>query len=361
MSTSILFYFNSLQPSGGIERVISTLANKLCETHNITVLVKDPAISFYPLDSRVKLLSLNNELNFNMNNRLKRVFTAAISAVKNTIALRTFLKINKFDNYYLAHPLNVMEFHLARGVINKDTFVTEHGGVDAYNTVYKKIKHWLYPKAKVYVVPTTTDTEIYKNFGYPTQYIPHFRSDLKYEKSTLESNTVLTIGRFTDVKQHLLLLETWKQVIDEVPATQWKLQIVGQGELLDAYLDFIAIYNLENSVQILKPSVDVAQFYKSASAFVLTSKSEGFGMVLLEAISFGLACISFDCPSGPRDMINDKNGFLIKQNDEIALKNALIQLVTNPKLLMSLGDQAYIDSNNWQDENILIQWLKILN
>lgn len=358
---SILFYFNSLQPSGGIERVISTLANKLCETHDITVLVKDPAISFYPLDSRVKLLSLNNELNFNMNNRLKRVFTAASSAVKNTIVLRSFLKENKFDNYYLAHPLNVMEFHLARGVINKDTIVTEHGGVDAYNTVYKKIKHWLYSKAKVYVVPTTTDTEIYKNLGYPTQYIPHFRSDLKYEKSTLESNTVLTIGRFTDVKQHLLLLKVWKQVIDEVPATQWKLQIVGQGELLDAYLDFIAVHNLENSVQILKPSVDVAQFYKSASVFVLTSKSEGFGMVLLEAISFGLPCVSFDCPAGPRDMINDQNGFLIGLNDEIALKNTLLDLITKPGLHKRLGEQAYIDSVNWQDENILKLWLQILN
>jgi glycosyltransferase involved in cell wall biosynthesis len=358
---SILFYFNSLQPSGGIERVISTLANKLCDTQDVTILVKDPAVSFYPLDPRVKLLSLNNELNFNMNNRLKRVFTAASSAIKNTIALRSFLNENKFDNYYLAHPLNALELHLARGVNCKDTVVTEHGGVDAYNGVYKKIKHWLYPKAKVYVVPTKTDTQIYKKIGYPTQYIPHFRSDLAYEKSTLDSKTILTIGRFTDVKQHLLLLKVWKQVIDELPDTHWKLHIVGQGELLEAYLDFIAVHNIENSVKILKPSVDVAQFYKSASAFVLTSKSEGFGMVLLEAISFGLPCISFDCPSGPRDMINKKNGFLIDQNDDRALKDAMIQLVTQPQVRQDLGDQAFCDSKNWQDENILKRWLKILN
>jgi glycosyltransferase involved in cell wall biosynthesis len=358
---TILFYFNSLQPSGGIERVISTLANKLCKTHDITILVKDPALSFYPLDSRVKLLSLNNNLNFNMSSRFKRVFTAANSAVKNTIALRSFLNENKFDNYYLAHPLNVIEFNMARGVNNKDTIVTEHGGVDAYNTIYKRIKNWLYPKAKMYVVPTTTDTEIYKKLGYPAQYIPHFRSDLKYEKSRLESNIVLTIGRFTDVKQHLLLLKVWKQVIDEVPAAQWKLQLVGQGELLQTYLDFIAVNQLEKNVQILKPSIDVAQFYKSASIFVMTSKSEGFGMVLLEAISFGLPCVSFDCPSGPRDMINDNNGFLIGQDDEMALKKALLELVNKPQLQKRLGEQAYLDSVNWQDENILKLWLQILN
>jgi glycosyltransferase involved in cell wall biosynthesis len=294
MSTSILFYFNSLQPSGGIERVISTLANKLCETYDITVLVKDPAISFYTLDSRVKLLSLNNDLNFNMNNRVERIFTAAISAVKNTIALRSFLKKNKFDNYYLAHPLNVMEFHLARGVQSKDTIVTEHGGVDAYNTIYKKLKAWLYPKAKTYIVPTITDTEVYKKLNYPAQYLPHFRSDLKYEKLSLDTQKILTIGRFTYIKQHLLLLKVWKQVIDELQTTQWKLQIVGQGELRQDYLNFIIKNKIEGNVEILKPSIDVAKFYKSASVFVLTSKSEGFGMVLLEAISFGLPCISFD-------------------------------------------------------------------
>ncbi|SEA87162.1 Glycosyltransferase involved in cell wall bisynthesis [Flavobacterium gillisiae] len=361
MSTSILFYFNSLQPSGGIERVISTLANKLCETHIITIVVKDPAISFYPLDSRIILVSLNNELNFDMNSRFKRLFTAARSALKNAIALHAFLKENKFDNYYIAHPLNAMEFHLARGFRRTDTIVTEHGGVDAYNLVYKKIKDWIYAKAKVYVVPTTTDTEIYKKLGYPTQYIPHFRSDLKYEKSTLELNTVLTIGRFTDVKQHLLLLKVWKQVIDAIPSTEWKLQIVGEGELHEDYINFINVNKLHSSVAILKPNVDVAQFYKSASVFVMTSKSEGFGMVLLEAISFGLPCISFDCPAGPRDMINDKNGFLIGPNDEIALKNALIELIRKPDLHKRLGAQAYLDSVNWQDENILKHWLKILN
>ena len=78
----ILFYFNSLQPSGGIERVIVTLANKLCIHYEITILVKDPPISFYNLDKRIKFISLGNELNFNMNNQISRVFTAIISVFK---------------------------------------------------------------------------------------------------------------------------------------------------------------------------------------------------------------------------------------------------------------------------------------
>ena len=361
MSKSILFYFNSLQPSGGIERVISTLANKLCTHYDITILVKDPAVSFYPLNSNVRFLSLQNDLNFNMESRVSRIFTAFISALKNTKALRHFLNQNEFDNYYLAHPLNVLEFHLARGVLKKDTIVTEHGGVDAYNAVYKRIKAWLYPKAKIYVVPTTTDTKIYKDLGYPAKYLPHFRSDLIYERSKLDNQRILTIGRFTDVKQHMLLLRIWKEIINEVQPTQWKLQLIGQGELKQEYLNYVKVNKIEHFVEILTPSQNVSQFYKSASVFVLTSKSEGFGMVLLEAISFGLPCISFDCPAGPRDIINNKNGFLIAQNDEKALKNAIMQLMIQPQLLNDLGQQAFLDSRNWQDEDILNLWHQILN
>lgn len=361
MSKSILFYFNSLQPSGGIERVITTLANKLCTHYDITILVKDPAISFYSLNPKVKLLSLHNDLNFNMDNRVSRMFTALTSALKSTKALKAFLNQYEFDNYYLAHPLNVLEFHLARGVQKKDTIVTEHGGVDAYNIVYKKIKDWLYPKAKTYVVPTTTDTKIYKLLGYQAQYLPHFRSDLPYQKAELNTKRILTIGRFTDVKQHLLLLKVWKEVIDEIQPTHWKLQLVGQGELQPDYINYIKENKIQSYVEVLPPSQNVSEFYKSASVFVLTSKSEGFGMVLLEAISFGLPCISFDCPAGPRDVINDKNGFLIPQNDVIALKSTILKLIQQPELLQKLGHQAYLDSVNWQDENIFKFWLQILN
>lgn len=350
-----------MQPSGGIERVIATLVNKLSKSYAVTILVKDVPISFYTLEKNVTLISLNNELKFNMNNQLSRFFSAFNSLVTNQRALKKFFKNHTFDYFYLAHPLNVLEFHLAKGVCKKDTIVTEHGASDAYNFVYKKIKQKLYKKAKTYVVPTTLDAEIYNKLGLPSQYLPHFRSILPYEQASLLNNKILTVGRFTDVKQHLLLLQIWRKVIDEIDVDDWKLQIVGEGELKTKYLDLIKLNNLDKYIELKQPTTAIENYYKEASFFVLTSKSEGFGMVLLEAISFGLPCISFNCPSGPRDIITKESGFLIEENNLNDFKDKIIALIHNNKLLQQMGNSAYNDSLKWVDDVLLEKWIKIFS
>lgn len=362
MKKKVLFYFNSLQPSGGIERVIVTLANKMCQQYEITILVKDPPFSFYKLDEKVKLISLDNELNFNMNSQISRVFTAINSLYKNTKSLKKYLSKNTFNYYYLAHPLNVLEFHLARGVNNIDTIVTEHGAPHAYNQIYKKIKSWLYPKAKIYVVPTTADTKYYKSIHLPALYLPHFRSDMAYEKNSLVDNIALSIGRFTDMKQQIVLLRIWNSLVNDRNIKSWKLYMVGDGELKEDFENYIASNNLKEYVFLLPPRKDVECYYKQASLFLLTSKTEGFGMVLLEAISFGLPCISFDCPSGPRDIIKDNvNGYLISLNDESTLEEAIIRIINNPELKLQMGKESFKISKAWEDDKLLQQWYNILN
>ncbi|MEN9876282.1 MAG: hypothetical protein RLZZ529_1279 [Bacteroidota bacterium] len=362
MNKKILIYFNSLKPSGGIERVIATLANKFCEQYDVTILVKDESKSFYHLNDKIHLLSLENELKFNMNSKLSRLFSAIKSVIQNRKKLKIFFKNNSFDYYYIAHPLNALEFHLTRGINKKDTVISEHGAPDAYNQIYKKIKSWLYPKAKIYVVPTTADTLYYKSIHLPALYLPHFRSDIPYEKTSLVDNIALSIGRFTDMKQQIVLLRVWNSLVNARNIKSWKLHIVGNGELKEEFENYIARNNLKEYVFLLPPRKDVEYYYKQASLFLLTSKTEGFGMVLLEAISFGLPCISFDCPSGPRDIIKDNiNGCLISLNDESALEEAIITIINNPELKLQMGKKSFSISENWKDSQLLEQWYTILN
>lgn len=358
----ILFFFNSIKPSGGIERVIVTLANRLCDNYDITIVVKDQSISFYDLDDRIKFVSLNNTLEFDMKSKFNRFFSAFNSVILNTKALKSYLKEETFDYYYLAHPLNVLEFHFARGVNNKDTIISEHGASDAYNQIYKKIKRWLYPKAKVYVVPTTTDTLFYQSLKFPAQYLPHFKSDLHYEKAAQNENIALSIGRFTDVKQQIILLQIWNSLVNEKQIKNWKLFLVGEGELKSQFKLYINTNNLQDHVFLKSPRQDVEFYYKQASLFLLTSKTEGFGMVLLEAISFGLPCISFDCPSGPRDIIRDaENGFLIALNDQISYEKAVVKFIKNPNLIKAMGIKSFSISQNWKDSELLNSWINIFN
>ncbi|MBP2546892.1 glycosyltransferase family 4 protein [Acinetobacter guillouiae] len=357
----ILFYFTSMTPAGGIERVISTLANHFSEFMEVTILVKDHAYSHYSLSSNIKLISLNSDLNFDMNSKIKRIGQASINLVQSTVKLKKYLALNQYDLYYLAHPLNVLEFHLAHG-INENVIITEHGGINAYNLVYKQIKRWLYVKARSYVVPTSSDAKAYTNLNFPVEYIPHFKSTLNYECSDLSQKVVLSIGRMTEAKRQWIMIDLWNKIVNEDNIREWELHLVGSGNLKDQLNNKIITFGLQEYVKILPPVQNVDIYYKNSSIFMLTSHSEGFGMVLLEAISFGLPCISYDCPSGPRDIVeNEVNGYLIPMDDFEGLRNATLNLLTNSEKLHKLADGAYNTSLKWNDEAVLKKWKKILS
>lgn len=356
----ILIYFNSMQSAGGVERVIVTLCDRLASQYAITILVKDEPRSFYELNKHVKIESLYHPLNFNMKNSLSRVYAAVSTIYLNHGKLKKYLSANSFDYYYVAHPLQVLEIDLA-GVDKSKVIISEHGAKSAYNFIYKLLKLLLYKRCRQYVVPTTSDTQSYRADKLPAVYIPHFRSSLPYRLAPKIANTVLSIGRFTAEKQQHILINIWNRIIHHHGLKSWKLKLVGTGELEEELRQQVDQCQLNDYVQFSPPSIHVENYYKESSLFVLSSNSEGFGMVLLEAISFGLPCISFDCPSGPRDIIKHGiTGFLIEQNNSQQFESTLIQLLENKSLLDKMGRVAYINSQQWGDEAILKKWQQIL-
>lgn len=356
----IIFYVNSMLPAGGIERVVATLANELSKNNEITIVVKDKCESFYELDSSVKIESINTYKKLDMSNRLRRALSLFSSFILSSYFLRKYLHKKEFDYIYATNPLTFWESYFSFKCKNK-IIASEHGSRLNYNIIYRMLKVG-YKFSHAYVIPTKMDFDYYSNLGYPARYIPHLRPLLDYEKTDISKKNVLNIGRFTSDKRQLLLLDIWSNILSKNKLLcDWTLVLVGSGELEDEIIKKIHKLDISHNVKIVAPQADVQELYTSASVFALTSSSEGFGMVLLEALSFGLALISFDCPSGPRDIIEHNiDGVLINENDFEQYELSLTNLMSDIQLRARMSQSGFDKAKEWNNTYVGNEWKKIL-
>ena len=356
----LILYVNSMKPSGGIERVVATLAARLSGICRVTVLVKDEPETSYALPPHVALVSLGCPLQLAMElSRLRRAANLLRHLLYAPRKLRQAADNLHADYLYVTTPYACLEAWLAR-IPRAKVIISEHGARGNFNRCYRLLKRLLYRKYPVHVVPTQTDYEWYEARRFPSVCIPHFRSPLPYEQSRQTENVVLNIGRLTDDKQQLLLLNMWRQALRQEGIAGWKLRIVGQGENYQKLWDYIQANQLSPVVELLPPTPNVEQFYRSASVYASSSRSEGFPMVLVEAISFGLPTIAFDCPTGPGEILNDGAGVLVPLNDEKAFIENLIALLSSKALRQQYSDKAFERSASWGDDKILEKWKAIL-
>ncbi len=338
----VVVYFNSMAPAGGIERVIASHINFLSSICLVTLLTKDSKTSFFPLPSKVYRNSLGVDFEMNMKSRWRRIVKILLSFLWTILALRRQFKIINPDVVYVASPLNLLEVILA-GVKYRRILVTEHSSFSAYNSIYKKIISKFYPHVGLLTVPTTTDSVGYINRGIHNTYVPNPLSFYPNEVSDLSSKWVLCVGRLTADKRHDLLLDIWSMA--DIHRHGWKLKIIGKGECESALRSKIDSLGLNESVVIADPTSRIQEEYIKSSIFLLTSRAEGFGLVLAEAMAFGIPCISFDCPCGPRDIIEDGiSGRLVKEGDTRSYIEALKQLATNSTLRREFGKNSRISS-----------------
>ena len=204
--------------------------------------------------------------------------------------------------------MNAFEL-LCAGVASDKIVVSEHGSAYGVNKIYKNIKQLVYPKVYCVAVPNKMDVDVYKNLGANAIYVPHMVYMRQHERNRLDSHIILNVGRLTPDKRQDLLIQAWYK---NKHKNDWKLWIVGDGEKKNELQLQIESLGLSNSVELLPATKNIDSIYRQASFFAFSSRFEGFGLVLLEAMSYGIPCLAFDCPSGPRDIIDDGiNGFLV--------------------------------------------------
>jgi GalNAc-alpha-(1->4)-GalNAc-alpha-(1->3)-diNAcBac-PP-undecaprenol alpha-1,4-N-acetyl-D-galactosaminyltransferase len=343
----ITFIISSLS-SGGAERVLSNLANKLSIKHNINIIIFSNNNTFYYLDGNINLIKLDLLKNS------KSKFESIKNTIKRIIILRKTLKnIDSDINISFMTHTNILSV-IASKLNNQKVIIAERIVYNFYQSkVLNLLRILIYPKANYLVTQTLDDKKNY-NFMKNVEviYNPLQLPELKKKRE----NIILAVGRLDKQKGFSKLID----IFSKINSNGWKLCIAGDGVEKNSLQEQIKRLKL-NNIELIGKRKDIFDWYAKASIFILSSQKEGFPNVLLEAMGSGCACISFDCPSGPGEIIdNEINGILVENQNLEQLSFQIQRLLDDEKLRDRLSKEALKVREKYDIELIANQWEEII-
>ncbi len=357
----ICFFINNINLTGGTERVTSVIASALKKTGNeVHVLSLQCGYKpFFDLEGDIIISQLQTE----QNGRLLRIPLAIYR-------LREYLKCNDIDVLIdVDTMLSIYSLPASIGLKIRH-ICWEHFN---YNVMLGKSSRIIARKLAAYFADdVVTLTEYDKNLWLSNakcnakiSVIPNpITISLPEQHMKKQQKLFLAVGRLTYLKGFDLLLRAW--AIAARDTSDWRLRIVGSGEEQNNIVHLIRQLGIESNTELLPKTNDVSKHYNEAAFFVLSSRFESFGLVILEALSHGLPVISFDCDSGPREIIKDQLSGHLCQASSV---EHLAELIKREINLFDIDYHRYEcfskrakdDSKNYRVEHIIIEWSNLIN
>jgi GalNAc-alpha-(1->4)-GalNAc-alpha-(1->3)-diNAcBac-PP-undecaprenol alpha-1,4-N-acetyl-D-galactosaminyltransferase len=346
----IAFIISSLG-SGGAERVLTLIANELSKKHDIYIITLSNDESFYELDTKIKHIKLD------LLKQSNNIFKGIINSIKRIFVLKKELKkIDAHINISFITQTNILSIIASK--LNKQKIIIAERSVyySETNTIFwRQLRRFIYLYANHLLTLTIDDAKNY-DFLKNKSVIPNCIQFNKFSSMSNDNkeNIILAVGRLHPVKQFDKLIKMYAQINSD-----YKLLIVGEGSERKKLESLINRLNLNNKIFLEGRKTNVFEYYNRAKIFVLTSKHEAFPNVILEAMSYGCAVVSFDCDYGPRTIIeNNINGFLVKNEEEFKEKIEL--LMKNDEIRKKISKNAKERVKFFKCKKVMKQWEELI-
>ena len=373
----IVYCTPALYSAGGTERVVSVKANYFADVlgYDVTIIVTEGknGNSFFPLSDKVKVinLGLNFEELWNIafvkkvllylkkQRKYKKLLTNELLRIRPDITITTLRREINFINEIPDGSIKIGEQHLSR---------TNYRKIDARFSKLYEISFFRWWKDRVVTSLTKLDRLVVLTSDAASEWpeltnitmIPDPLPIKVSNCSPLSAKRVITIGRYSYEKGYDILLKIWSIV--EKRSTDWQLDIFAMGDPTP-YVKIMDELSIDKKRCHLNSSVvDVENEYINSSILVQPSRTEGFGMVLVEAMACGLPVISFDCENGPRSIISDgEDGFLIPPFEVDLFADRLVQLINDGELRKKMGEKGQRKSQLYQIDSVGRQWKQLFD
>ena len=362
---------------GGIEKSIIALANLLCEKYTVEIactycLYDKPA---FVLDKRIKVKYLTKDIAPNkeeFNNalhskKINRILQEGIKSVK-------ILKIRKKTMVEYITKCNSDVIISSRDIF--DDWLGEYGKESTLKIGWEHNHHHgdmayadkitSYASKLDYFVLVSNDLKNYyqkrlKNSKCKCVYIPNIIDKLPKYASRLNKKRLVSIGRLSEEKGYLDLLKIYLLIQEK--HSDWTLDIIGDGKEKATLEKFIKDNHLENKVTLhgFRNKDYIDEILHQSSIYLMTSYTESFGIVLIEAMSHGIPCIAFDSAEGARELITNKeNGYLISDRNFTSYANKVSELIEQQEERIQLGKKARESVKKYTGESVIKMWYSII-
>lgn len=349
----LLYITNGINGPGGLERVLSIKASQLAELYDyeVSILVLNNAHlnPFYSFSPKIDFYSIE------ISDNLISGFLSYKKGIQKTVDKILPDIISVCDDGLKGFFVPTLLKTAAKIIYERHASVNLNAGAGIKGNLIRILMHRQISKFDRFVVLTKGNL---KEWNQPNvTVIPNPIGFQSEQSAELENKKIIAVGSHSYNKGYDLLIRVWKIIQNQKP--DWELNIYGK---IDTDRTFVKIAEKEGLKNIFfKPPIkDIRSAYLDASILVMSSRSEGFGMVLTEAMECGLPCVAFDCPSGPADIIKDgEDGFLVEKENTDELAEKLITLIENQDLRKQMGAKAKENVKRFSVEKVIKKWISL--